>query len=398
MGIETIKKTGKKIFEKYNDLSTSLDDYATQLWYCKCPMCQAVCPVLLETRREAHTPRNKILTIELVRRGLAEFDEAAVDQIYSCVMCGRNTAYCISKQPLNTCISAARANIVNMGKAPESVVQSDKLVRKFNNPFGRRHERRFDKLDLSGTKEKGADIMFWIGCTGAYLRPEIPTAMIKIFNLAGVNYTIMSEEWCCGMPEWEMGLRDTAKNLARHNGEAIKATGVKTVVISCTTCFHALKSRYEEWGEPLDAEVIHGTEYIERLLNEGNLVLRESLDKVVTYHDPCHLGRYEGIFDTPRNVLQKVPKLKLVEMYENREHSSCCGSGGGYRVTHPRTAIKIEERVINEALSVNAEVLATSCVFCKHAFYRPARSKGIELKDVTEIVVDALGPLRDRRD
>jgi heterodisulfide reductase subunit D len=151
-----------------------------------------------------------------------------------------------------------------------------------------------------------------------------------------------------------------------------------------------LKLEYPKWGVESDFEVLHHTEFIEKLLADGKLNLKKPLPKKLTYHDPCHLGRDMGVYDAPREVLKKVPESELVEMWMNREKAICCGSGGGYKLTNPEDAKEMGRKVTREALQAEAELLCTACPLCKEAMAKSAESENLELKDIAEIIVDLL--------
>jgi len=369
-----------------------LNELSNDIWYCStCMMCKAVCTVHRETRKEAHSPMKRVWLLDMIRRGILEFDKKSVELMYEgCLLCRLCTEWCVSRQDIANIMATARADIVNLGKAPKYVLKIDHNFEFAKNPTGEPFEKRFAYLQMPKNKEV-SDIVYFVGCTTAYYRPEIAKAMQKILEAAEINYTVLDEEYCCGLPAYELGLRERARELAKHNAKVIKDTKVKTVVASCPSCARALKLEYERWGISLDVNVLHHTELIDLLLKEGKLKLSKPLNSTLVYHDPCHLGRYLQVYDAPRNVLIKIPQVKLVEMWRNREKASCCGAGGGYRLTHPETAIKIAERVVDEAIRTSAEILVTACPTCKLSFMRPAETKKeLVVRDIAEIVADAI--------
>jgi len=367
-----------------------LNEIPNDIWYCStCMMCKAVCTVHAVTRREAHSPMKRVWLLDVIRRGILEFDKRSTELMYEgCVLCGLCTEWCISRQDIANIMTTARADIVNLGKAPKYVLEVDLNLKSSKNPTGEAFEKRFAHLQM--TKRIASDVVYFVGCTTAYYRPEIAKAMQKILDAAGINYMIMEEEFCCGAPAYELGLRERAFELAKHNAKVIKDAKAKTVVASCPNCARALKLEYKKWGIPLDVKVLHHTELIDLLLKEGKLELGKPLNSTLVYHDPCHLGRYLQVYDAPRNVLIKIPQVKLVEMWRNREKALCCGAGSGYRLTHPETAIKIAERVVEEAFRTGAEIMVTACPTCKLSFQRPAKTKKLEVKDIAEIIADAI--------
>jgi heterodisulfide reductase subunit D len=368
-----------------------LDKIGDEIWFCLyCQMCKAVCTVHHETRKEMDSPEKRIQTTEAVRRGLLDWDKTSAANIQQCTLCRLCTEWCVTKQDVAKIMATARADIVNCGKAPRSVLELKKNMETGKNPLGEEFEKRFKDLNIQ-KDQKNVDVVYFVGCVTGYKRTEIAKATQKILDSAGIKYAVMQgDEWCCGLPAYELGLWDTAKEMAKHNVEAINATGAKTVVASCPGCARTLKLEYEQWGTPIHKEVLHHTEFFDQLIKEEKLKLRKPLKKVITYHDPCHLSRYLKVVDSPRNVLKNVNKSKLVEMWFNKEKTLCCGAGGGYRLTNPKVAARIEERVLNEACQVKAELLATACPSCKQSFLPHARSKSLEIKDISEIIASCL--------
>jgi heterodisulfide reductase subunit D len=233
-----------------------------------------------------------------------------------------------------------------------------------------------------------SDIIYFVGCTTAYRQPEIAKATSKIFEQAEVDYIILHpDEWCCGSPLLRTGQKELAEKMIHHNIDAIKKTGVKTVVTSCAGCYATLKNDYPAFVKDLGFEIIHSSEFIKKLIKEGKLKLKETKEKV-TYHDPCHLGRHGGLYDPPREVLKSIPKIDLVEMLRRRKNSWCCGGGGGLISGNPEIASKAAHIRLKEAVDTGADTLVSTCPFCKLNLSREAENSKIKIsiKDLSEIV------------
>ena len=363
-----------------------------ELWYClHCMMCKATCTTHHYTRREEDAPEPRVHLVELIRRGILDWDEVSAETIYHCNLCGLCREWCASKQDIATIMTTARADVVNLGLAPKSVLNVDESLNNFKNAYGKPLDERFNDIPLAGSSIDDAEVIYFIGCLSAYDRQEIPKAMIKILETAGVNYAVLKgEEWCCGLPAYQLGLRERAREMSEHNAKCIKATGVKTVIASCPGCARALKLEYPKWGTELNVEVLHHTEFIKKLLDEGRLKLKKTITKKVTYHDPCHLGRDMEIYDAPRDVLKRASESDILEMFATRERALCCGSGGGYKLTNPEHANNMGSRITDEAAFVKADILVSACPLCKESFSKDAGEKGLELKDIAELIVDSL--------
>ena len=286
-------------------------DYLTnkiqdEIWYClQCMMCKATCTTHHYTRREEDAPEPRVHLVELIRRGILDWDEISAETILHCNLCGLCREWCASKQDISTIMTTARADVVNLGLTPDSVVNVDESLNNLKNAYGKPLDERFKDISLSGTSDKDAEVIYFIGCLSGYDRQEIPNAMIKILEAAGVSYTsLKGEEWCCGLPAYQLGLRDRAREMSDHNAKFIGASGVKTVITSCPGCARALKLEYPKWGTRLNVEILHHTEFIKKLLDEGRLKLKKSIKERMTYHDPCHLGRDMEIYNAPRDILK----------------------------------------------------------------------------------------------
>jgi heterodisulfide reductase subunit D len=190
----------------------------------------------------------------------------------------------------------------------------------------------------------------------------IPQAFVSILEKAGEDYTTLgSEEWCCGYPLLIGGQVKAAESVIRHNVDVVRSLGVKRVVMTCPSCYHSWHHVYPQIVGELGFEVIHATEWMAEALEQGRLPLKMGRPMVVTYHDPCDLGRKGGIYDAPRKVLQAIPGVDLVEMDSRRETSLCCGGGGNLETFDPDLGAEVASKRIGEAQVVGAQVIASAC-------------------------------------
>jgi Fe-S oxidoreductase len=208
-----------------------------------------------------------------------------------------------------------------------------------------------------------------------------------------VEFGILGDkENCCGESIRKTGDEELFKRLARENIKTFVDNGVKKVLVSSPHCYHTFKNEYPEFM--VNFEVVHMTEYLLELMNAGRLELTGALNKKITYHDPCYLGRHNGIFDEPREALKKVPGLELVEMPDTRIDSLCCGGGGGRVWMETQKGERFGDLRIDQAIEAGAELLVTSCPYCITMFEDSRITMGadekIEIKDITEIIQEAL--------
>jgi len=222
---------------------------------------------------------------------------------------------------------------------------------------------------------------------------KVAAATAEVLNKAGVDYGILgTSENCCGESIRKTGDEDLFKRLAKGNIKTFIDSGVKKILVSSPHCYQTFKNEYPEFM--VHFEVFHLTELLADLIKEGRLELNNEYAKKVTYHDPCYLGRHNGIYDEPRDILNSVPGLELIEMYESRETSLCCGGGGGRIWMETMKGERFSDIRIAQAVDAGAEVLATACPYCITHFEesRLALKDGAPLvvKDIAEIVQEAI--------
>ncbi len=242
---------------------------------------------------------------------------------------------------------------------------------------------------------KRAKALYWVGCMASYRVRSIAISTVKILRHANVDFTLLGvKEGCCGSILLRTGQRDPVVNkYAKANVEKITSKGVETLITSCAGCFRTFRKDYPEIVEDLPFEVLHSSQYIERLLRDGLLKFEGGLTMKVTYHDPCHLGRHMGIYDAPRMVIKAMSGVELVEMASAREESRCCGAGGGLRSAFRELSLAIAtDRLKIDAIPTKARALLTTCPFCVFNLKEAASAHRlpIEVLDLTEFVCKAL--------
>jgi Fe-S oxidoreductase len=246
------------------------------------------------------------------------------------------------------------------------------------------------------SEDSNADILYWVGCTEALedRSLKVAQATARLFKTAGVKFGILgTEESCCGDPARRLGNEYLYQMQAQKNIEVMKAYNVKRIVTGCPHCYNTLKYEYPQFGG--DFEVIHHTDFITQLLKEGKLKLNKAISGVVTYHDSCYLGRYNNIYETPRQILSKLPGISLVEMKRNRERGFCCGAGGGHLWLEEQ---KVGERInvmrTEQALATGARIIATACPYCLQMFEDGLRTKAAQethrAMDIAELLAESV--------
>jgi Fe-S oxidoreductase len=238
-----------------------------------------------------------------------------------------------------------------------------------------------------------AEYLFWTCCTVCYdpRNTKLAKATAEILQLSGVSWGIPSLDVnCCGESVKKVGDQELFERLKGKNIDYFKANGVSKII---TVSPHCLASFKKDYGE--DYEVLHLSELIARLIDEGKLAPKKDFGGVkVTYHDPCYLGRHSKVYDAPREVLRAIPGLEFVEMDRSREQSMCCGGGGGGLWMEKLKGERLSDLRIEEAMSTGASILATSCPYCITMFEDSSRTlnvdEQIKIKDVSELFLESL--------
>jgi Fe-S oxidoreductase len=384
-----------------------------------------VCPIFARYNFDAYSGQGLVHIAQEIMEGKLEFDDGLVEALYQCTTCGACDINCKTNMDMEVLetIMALRAKCVEDGKGPMSkhkdVAQS---ISTCHNAYGRPHEKRTEWLPKDVKISANVETVYFVGCTSSYVLPKLAQATAKVLSAAGQSFAILGgEEWCCGLPLWRTGQQEAAAKVMKHNIEALKKCGAKRVVMSCAECYGTFKGDYPRIAQ-LDFEVLHVTELIAKLIEEGALKLKKKLNMKVTYHDPCLLGRLSeqyvpwegiiekthklglhnppkswrrgtnGVYDAPREVLRAIPGVELVEMYRNEENAFCCGGGGGVLAAFPDFAKWTAAKRLEEVKAIDVKELVSSCPFCALNFNAAIRfeKESIGYHDIIELVSQAL--------
>lgn len=370
----------------------------------QCGYCNAVCPTYEEFKWESASPRGKIYflkrflsqtIIERLFNKKEEYKRGFVKSLYICAGCGACNVICPVRIDLSHRWEELKEWLFFEGYAPmENHKPLRERVKAVMNPYNEPILDRINWLPKEVKLSTKPEILYFVGCTESYRRQEIAQATAKILKKANVEFTILgTNEQCCGSPLLRTGQTDTVKEeLMPNNVENIKKVGIETVVTACSGCFQTLTNDYPRVLGPLPFEVQHISQFVERLLSEGRIKFKNKLERKVTYHDPCHLGRHVGVFEEPRRVLESIPGVQLVEMPRIRMHSRCCGAGGGFKIAFKDKAINLASKRVKEAIDTGAECIITTCPFCKTNLTHGADKlkDGIKTFDIMELALKAL--------
>ncbi|MFH0902016.1 MAG: (Fe-S)-binding protein [Pseudomonadota bacterium] len=361
--------------------------------YCyRCGKCDVVCPW---NRVRPFSMR------KLVQQASFGLPEIELDEMWRCTTCGT----CPSKCPrgvkqIEVGVSlrriAAQYGVFPGTARPVNAVRGS--LASEGNPLGEARAKRDAWAVGLPVKQftEGMEVLFFVGCYGSYdpRMKKVAIATARILDKAGVDFGILgASESCCGESIRKTGNEEVWKKLAKDNIKAFVEHGVKKILVSSPHCYHSFKNEYPELMVRFD--VVHLSQFLLQLVEQGRLRLDRDYPKKVTYHDPCYLGRHNGIYDEPRALLARVPGLELLEMSDARQDSLCCGGGGGRIWMDTPKSERFATLRMAQAKQAGAGVLATSCPYCISNFEdsRLALGEGddIEVKDLAEIVAEAIG-------
>ena len=356
----------------------------------QCGICTASCPWNLVrsfvVRRVMHQ----------AQLGLVDFE---AEDVWQCVGCGLCVERCPRGVEVVDVMRALRRVIaeVGVGKVPDSLRIAVKNISGVGNPLGEPQETRADwakGLDVK-TYTKGTEILYFPCCYQVYdpINRKVALAAVDILKKADVDFGILGDKVvCCGESIRKAGQESLFQSLAQRNINAFAEAGVSKILVTSPHCYHTFTEEYPELGG--NFEVIHFSQYLAELIKEGRLKFTKELNKRVTYHDSCCLGRYAHIYDEPRQVLESIPGLELVEMRDNREDSLCCGGCAGRLWLETKKGERFSDLRIEQALEVSANILAVSCPYCMLNFEDSilTSDKGdvIEIKDIAQLVQEAI--------
>lgn len=353
----------------------------------QCGLCDVVCPW------------NKVRTFsmrKIIREAAFGLSEVEGEDIWRCTTCGACPAQCPrGVKQIDVSVALRRlASEYEMFPASVKPARTARasLISEGNPLQGERGKRAEWAKGLSvKTYEEGMEALYFVGCYFSYdpRMKKVAAATVNILKQAGVNFGILGEkENCCGESIRKTGSEKVFKTLARENIKTFIDNGVKEIIVSSPHCYHTFKNEYPEFM--VNFEVVHISQFLKELIDTGRLEFTKEYDKKVTYHDPCYMGRHNDIYDEPRDVLQKVPGLTLIEMADNRANSLCCGGGGGRIWMDTPQEERFSDIRLKQANAAGAQVLATVCPYCITNFEESRLNlefeEVIEVKDITEII------------
>ncbi|MDB5037879.1 MAG: Fe-S oxidoreductase [Bacteriovoracaceae bacterium] len=416
--------------QKVTDLSWKnlMDSYSCT----ECGRCNEFCPTastgkdlrpksLMINMRAAITEKGPTLLSLLEKNGSIVADEKALaaltedqrriynkelvpdifsDQtIWDCTTCGACVEACpVMIDHVDSIVDMRRALVLNKGSNPDEATNAFRNWETASNPWGINESSRQENLIEKGVPQYQADadfeFLYYIGCAGSFddRNKKVVESVVKILQTAGIKFGILGkEERCNGETARRLGNEYLGQQMIKANKEILEKYKVRKILTSCPHCFNTLKNEYPEFGGHY--EVIHHSEYISELIADGRVKPESEKMQSVTYHDSCYIGRYNNIYDAPRDIIKAVTKEAPIEMARSKEQGFCCGAGGGRMWLEEKTGSRINVNRAQEVIDSKAKTVCTACPFCMTMLTDGMKSKereDIKVKDIAEIVAEAL--------
>jgi len=384
----------------------------------ECGRCQSVCPAW-----NTGKPLSPKLVMMALRdnmfasadRLLGKGDEAAEadtlvgtvidpDVLWSCTTCGSCVEQCpVDIEHVDAIVDMRRYEVLMESRFP---AEAGLLLRNLENqgdPWGLGGAKRtewtdnvdFDIPVITGTIPDDVEYLYWVGCAGALddRGKKQAEGTARMLRRAGVTFGILGpQESCSGDPARRFGNEYLFQEMAKANIETLNSVGTKKIVASCPHCFNTIKNEYPELGG--NYEVIHHAELLSHLVKAGKLHPGGGYRGKVTYHDPCYLGRHNRVYEQPREVLESIPGVELVEMHRCKGTGFCCGAGGARMWMEENIGKRVNMERTEEALGTGADIISTACPFCMIMLDDAVQANGkgddVKVMDITQVIERSL--------
>ena len=377
----------------------------------QCSYCQDVCTIYEGRKLEKASPRGKLYYLTQLAKGKTKLTDEMTTEFLLCTTCFRceQPGVCQLDISIESLFEEMRGILIEKKQYPTFpafYMMAGGIVTG-NNIWGHDPNHRADWIpeEIKPFIGKKADLGYWSGCTSSYVTPNVSSGATRIMNAGGVKFTLLgNEEGCCGAPMMMAGLWDVFREAMEKNIENIHSHGIKTLIISCPACFTSMSYFYPVFVRQMthekpelkkmwdEIELIHISKIIDELVNDGKIKFTKEINKIVTWHDSCHLFRPSDYYENPRNIIKAIPGIEYRDMEHNRQNSLCCGSVltrmGSWEASNRLAKIRLEE-----AQDIEAEEIYSTCPCCEFQLVVGADKNNINtsIKDLTDIVLQGMG-------
>ncbi len=383
----------------------------------ECGRCSDNCPatstgkvldpklIVLKVKDQLLHEGDALLASDAERGAAPTSARVSAEELFDCTTCLACVEACpVAIEHVDKIVDLRRYLVMEAGEFPPEAQNALRNIERAGNPWGQPAQTRADWAKDAGVptlaQVPDAEYLYFVGCAASFDRrnQKVALSLAKILRVAGVSFAILGvEETCNGDPARRIGNEYLWQTQAHANIETFRRYGVKKVIASCPHCFNTIKNEYPQLGDSY--EVVHASQLVAELLEQGRIKLRADGPSKVAYHDPCYLGRHNGVYDPPRALVKQTPGASLVEIApHHRERGFCCGAGGGRMWMDEKKGERINHRRLDQILALQEapNAVASGCPFCLIMLEEAAGAKGVRERvrplDVVELVAEHLDP------
>ena len=381
-----------------------IEEYKDMIYACgRCEICRGIdyndrCPEVFTQHWESSTARGRMAIARAILEGKLEYSEDLAERIFGCFMCGRCKEECKKAAQIDVIAitKAMRQDFIDLGiKIPEDGANMADTVTSSGNIFAdppKIHNKWAEGLEFN----EGSGTLFYPGCLASHRFKEKTNILVQLLQAAGYDLDFLGDDQtCCGTPYWITGKMENASDYAKAYMKKLQNRGVKEIITPCPSCFRAFDEEYPHLLgiEKFPIKIRHTSEILQEIVDQKKLKFKTPINKKVTYHDPCEIGRYRDIYDPPRKVLEAIPGIEFIEMSRKREQAFCCGGGGGCKIMYPDHSQSVSDERIRDFVESEAELMATICPACEmnltHGMYEA--DLDVRVLDIAEILAVSAG-------
>lgn len=318
--------------------------------------------------------------------------------LWSCTTCRACEEACpVFIEYVQKIVDMRRHLVLMRGEFPAEAQATLRNIENNGNPWGIGFDERANWAQDLGVptlaNKPEVEVLYWVGCAGSFddRNKKVSTAVVKILQEANIDFAILGpEETCTGDPARRIGNEYLFQMLAKQNIESMGKYKFRTVLAQCPHCFNTIKNEYPQFGG--NFEVVHHADFINQLIKDGKINPVKDLNEKITYHDSCYLGRYNKVYDSPREVIQSIPGVQYQEIEKSRETGRCCGAGGGRMWMEEHIGDRVNHQRFDDLKTADPQTIAAACPFCMTMITDASRDKesNIQTKDIAELIADAI--------
>jgi Fe-S oxidoreductase len=343
------------------------------------------------------------ISAEIENKKLVSEHYITDEELWACTSCMACVQECpVNIEHVNPIVDMRRFLVQSESRFPDELMTVFGNMENNGAPWAYPQSDRLkwtEGMDISvpvAAEKHDFDVLYWVGCAGSFdaRYQNVTRSVAQLLDKAKVNYAVLgTEEKCNGDSARRLGNEFLAQTMIKENVETMKKYNFKKILVSCPHCLQTIGNEYKEFGG--DYEVVHHSEFIGELVEQNKIEIdsTKKIDKKITYHDSCYLGRYNDIYEEPRDLIKKVNNGEMIEMKRSKDRGLCCGAGGGRMWLEEKIGKKVNIERTEDALETNPDVISTACPFCMTMLTDGVKEKGrtdeVKVKDFAELVLES---------